>query len=439
MTVSQTTRLGVYKWSSGNDEFTRDQMTDSHQALEDLVALFTSGTFSARPAAAASNARGFYLATDTNVLYYSNGTAWFSVNSFASPSGLVPGDSNTDGTSTFAARADHKHSLPGWGVTGELQSVATTASGGSTAKFARVDHVHVLGTGSVVSGTLAAGAISAANLFTSQVVERDAIKDLAINKAKLAVDQQIPSGTIMAYGGTSAPEGWLFCDGTSVSTSIYNDLYGAIGYRYGGSGANFNLPDLQNRVPRGASATNAAVTSTSTDDVTIAANNLPTHTHSVGTLAVATHIDHSHTLTGTAAATTAADHYHGTNPHAHSSWVANGTVLGPGIYGTTAGLTGGDDAYQAMPPGWGGRPNNAGIASGYASLQNGTVAVADAAPNTGYAVGSTNHGHSVSGSTAGLVTPLTHTVSGATGNNTTTGTALTIIPRHQTVNYIIKT
>lgn len=439
MTVSQTTRLGVYKWSSGNDEFTRDQMTDSHQALEDLVALFTSGTFSARPVAAASNARGFYLATDTNVLYYSNGTAWFSVNSFASPSGIVPGDSNTDGTSTFAARADHKHSLPAWGGTGSVEATGLASDGGGDALFARIDHVHAIGAGTVVSGSLAANSISNANLFTAQVVERDAIKDNAISKAKLAVDQQIPSGTIMAFGGTSAPSGWLFCDGTSVSTGTYADLHGAIGYRYGGSGSNFNLPDLRDRVPRGATTTSSSVTTTSTDDVTIAANNLPTHSHAVGTLAVGNHTDHTHTLTGTAATTSAADHYHGTNAHTHSSYVGNGTVTGPGAYGTLAGLTGGPDDYQAMPPYWGGRPSDAGIASGYGALSNGTVVVGNASPNTGYAVGSTSHSHTVSGSTAGLVSPLTHTVTGSTGNNTTTATALTVIPRHQTVNYIIKT
>ena len=439
MAVTQTTRLGVYRWSSNDDEFTRSQMDDSHQRLEALVALFTSDTFANRPAAAASNARGFFLATDTNVLYYSNGTAWFSVNSFASPVAMLPDDSITDGTSTFAARADHKHSLPAFGVAGDIEPTSTTAGAGTDVLFARADHRHTIGVESVVSGSLAAGAISAANLFTAQVVERAAIKDNAINKAKLAVDQQIPSGTIWAYGGTTAPEGWLFCDGGSYAVSAQNDLYNAIGYRYGGSGANFNVPDLLNRVPRGAGATNAAVTSTSTDDVSIGANNLPTHTHAVGTLAVANHTDHSHTLTGTAANTTAADHYHGTNAHNHGASLASGTVLGAGLYGTSAGLTYGNDDYQVLPPYWGGRPSDAGIANGFSSVQNGTVNVGNAAPNTGYAVGSTNHGHSVSGSTAGLTSPLTHSITGSTGNNTSTVTALTVVPRHQTVNYIIKT
>ena len=58
-------------------------------------------------------------------------------------------------------------------------------------------------------------------------------------------------GTISAYGGTSAPTGWLLCDGTSVSQTTYADLYAVIGCNFGCSGGNFNLPDLRGRFLRG--------------------------------------------------------------------------------------------------------------------------------------------------------------------------------------------
>ncbi|NES68869.1 MAG: tail fiber protein, partial [Okeania sp. SIO2D1] len=61
----------------------------------------------------------------------------------------------------------------------------------------------------------------------------------------------VPVGTIVAYAASSAPEGWLLCDGKSVSTSKYSDLYEVIGTTYGGSNSNFNLPNLQGRVPVG--------------------------------------------------------------------------------------------------------------------------------------------------------------------------------------------
>lgn len=63
----------------------------------------------------------------------------------------------------------------------------------------------------------------------------------------------IPPGTIMDYAGASgtippylAGE-WLFCDGSSLSSSSYPGLFAAIGYTYGGSSGTFYLPDLRGR------------------------------------------------------------------------------------------------------------------------------------------------------------------------------------------------
>jgi microcystin-dependent protein len=61
-----------------------------------------------------------------------------------------------------------------------------------------------------------------------------------------------PVGSLQAYAGASAPTGWLMCDGTSYSTSVYPDLFSVLGYTYGGSSGNFNVPDLRGRVPIGA-------------------------------------------------------------------------------------------------------------------------------------------------------------------------------------------
>jgi microcystin-dependent protein len=62
-------------------------------------------------------------------------------------------------------------------------------------------------------------------------------------------------GTIVAYGGTSAPTGWLLCDGTSYTTTAQATLFAAIAYNFGGSGANFNVPDLRGRFLRGLDGT----------------------------------------------------------------------------------------------------------------------------------------------------------------------------------------
>lgn len=61
-----------------------------------------------------------------------------------------------------------------------------------------------------------------------------------------------PVGSLQAYAGASAPTGWLLCDGTLYSTSVYPELFSVLGYTYGGSGASFNVPDLRGRAPIGA-------------------------------------------------------------------------------------------------------------------------------------------------------------------------------------------
>jgi microcystin-dependent protein len=60
------------------------------------------------------------------------------------------------------------------------------------------------------------------------------------------------SGFIQAYGGTSAPSGWLICDGASYLRSSYSTLFAIIGTAYGSAdGTHFNVPDLRGRFARG--------------------------------------------------------------------------------------------------------------------------------------------------------------------------------------------
>lgn len=52
------------------------------------------------------------------------------------------------------------------------------------------------------------------------------------------------------FAGTSAPTGWLLCDGTAVSRTTYAALFAVISTVYGvGDGSTtFNLPDGRGRV-----------------------------------------------------------------------------------------------------------------------------------------------------------------------------------------------
>lgn len=70
-----------------------------------------------------------------------------------------------------------------------------------------------------------------------------------------------PAGVINAYGGSSAPSGWLLCDGSTglstVANPEYVNLFAIIGTTYGGTGTtDFDLPDLRGRIPVGLDAAN---------------------------------------------------------------------------------------------------------------------------------------------------------------------------------------
>lgn len=63
----------------------------------------------------------------------------------------------------------------------------------------------------------------------------------------------VPIGTIVAFGGPESciPDGWLFCKGDLLNSSDYEELYNAIGTRWGGDGNTFRIPDLRGRFLRG--------------------------------------------------------------------------------------------------------------------------------------------------------------------------------------------
>jgi microcystin-dependent protein len=60
-------------------------------------------------------------------------------------------------------------------------------------------------------------------------------------------------GTIKPWGKTTAPSGYLLCDGTAVSRTTYAELYVVLGDTYGsGNGSTtFNVPQLQGKTPQG--------------------------------------------------------------------------------------------------------------------------------------------------------------------------------------------
>lgn len=67
-----------------------------------------------------------------------------------------------------------------------------------------------------------------------------------------------PAGLIQAFAGSTPPDGWLVCDGSSLLRSEHPRLFAAIGTLYGSSGSStFSLPDLRGRALVGANPNDA--------------------------------------------------------------------------------------------------------------------------------------------------------------------------------------
>jgi microcystin-dependent protein len=76
------------------------------------------------------------------------------------------------------------------------------------------------------------------------------VADLASSQAAQVTVPLMPTGSVISYAGSTAPSGWLLCDGAPLSTTTYASLFAIIGYTFGGSGGTFNLPDLRGRFVR---------------------------------------------------------------------------------------------------------------------------------------------------------------------------------------------
>lgn len=120
----------------------------------------------------------------------------------------------------------------------------------------------------------------------------------------------VPVGVINQYVGSSAPDGWLFCDGgagTGAGTGTLNasagqpyaDLWGVLssaGFSGIGSQSAMTLPDLRGRVPVGR-GTNGDVDVLGDNEGIAAvdvANRRPRHYHNISGTATSGGVDHVH-------------------------------------------------------------------------------------------------------------------------------------------------
>ena len=162
--------------------------------------------------------------------------------------------------------------------------------------FKRVQSVNDLSNLDIVDGNLIV--TGDGNLFIDYNNQRIAVggtpdiemSDTSINPVqnkvvKEYVDNFIPKGVINTYAGSTAPNGWLICDGSAISRSTYSDLFNVIGTTYGtGDGdTTFNLPNLKGKIPVGYDISDSdfnVVGKTGGEKThTLTVNEMPAHTH----------------------------------------------------------------------------------------------------------------------------------------------------------------
>ena len=135
----------------------------------------------------------------------------------------------------------------------------------------------------------------------------------------------VPIGSITMFGGAAAPTNWVLCQGQSLATTgTYAALYAVLGYKFGGSGANFNLPNFTDIFPIGVSATRALAATGGAATVTLDATMIPNHTHT----ATSTQPAHTHTASQGTHNHGDPGHTHGVNDPTHTHTYA---TLGGGV------------------------------------------------------------------------------------------------------------
>lgn len=239
------------------------------------------------------------------------------------------------------------------------------------------------------------GQVAAAGI-ASDAVTTAKILDDAVTAAKIAdaaLKLVCPVGTIVSYGGTSAPTGWLLCNGNAISGS-YTELIALVGA---------NTPNLKGKFLVGLDSTVSdfdglgnAINSigdtggVATVTLTSAQSGVPAHSHSNTASATTTISDatHSHTITVS-----------GAGSHSHE-WSVDAvqTYFGTDFYALAAG------------------------------------------PSNTYPTTSVGHSHTGSSSSQSANITASTSVTMTNVNNTAANAASahTNVPPYYTVNYIIK-
>lgn len=288
-----------------------------------------------------------------------------------------------------------------------------------------------IGTGSATWNTLTyasdaskvTGTTLSSSVVNSSLTSLGTLNSLTVTGSVTASSfvNAVPPGAIMPYAGSSAPSGWLLCDGNAYPKDDYLSLWGAIGYTYGGNGSStFAVPDLKGRVPAGRNSTETEFDTLGeiggAKTVTLTTAQMPSHTHT----------QDSHNHTQNSHNHTQDSHNHTQNSHTHTT-TDNGSHSHGGNGGTNE-FVYRDGAYNTGyhgPAGSGGLALTWNSSTGSAGTHSHT---ANSQTATNIAQTATNQAQTA-----------TNQAQTATNQNTGGGQSHNNLQPYLVLNYIIKT
>jgi microcystin-dependent protein len=304
----------------------------------------------------------------------------------------------------------------------------------------------------VAAGT---GSITAGLIDDLRVQATGAYNLVANNSISLAMlttsvqESLTPTGSVMAFGGSVAPAGWLLCDGTAYPSTTYPALSAVLGSQFNVSGGQVSPPAGQFRVPlltarvavgRSASETEFDIVGKTGGQKTVllteAQSGLVAHGHTVSTSGTTdpNNVGHTHAQQGTFGTDGQnLDHYHsGTTAaaggHSHTIDAASG---GTGTHGHSS-LA---DAAAGNPTGV------SSVISARSNIVN-SVGNHDHFFNTGGTSNTHAHGFTLSGSTGGQSVNHNHPFTSSGTAATVAGAAASVahdnLQPYIVMNYIIK-
>jgi microcystin-dependent protein len=259
---------GVVNISMSNANYVLSNLNGISDEARNMV-LIVGGTNSGIYQVVAPLVTKFYVVTN-------NTSGGYAITIGASTGAVITVPNGTtvqvycDGTNFYSAQTS---SAGNFNVNGNL-----TVSGNETA----VGNISI-------GGTL--GVTGAATFSTTPTSPTATVGDNSTKLATTAFVQNtintltiFPVGSIAMWPTTTAPSGFLLCNGTAVSRTTYSTLFSVIGTTFGsGDGSTtFNLPNYADRMPIGTGTIATSVGQTGgSQTTTLTTSNLPSHTHTV--------------------------------------------------------------------------------------------------------------------------------------------------------------